>query len=139
MKKFFLNCDGGSRGNPGPSASGAVLFDADDVMVDERGEYLGIQTNNFAEYHAVIIGIQMALEHGATELHIRLDSMLIVQQMNGKYKIKAPNLAIKNAQIHELLKKMDKFSFVHVYREHNKAADAMVNKVLDVQTGHKKR
>jgi ribonuclease HI len=131
--KAILNCDGGSRGNPGPAASGAVLFDLNEQIIDKRGKYLGIQTNNIAEYTAVIIGIEMALENGVEELRIRLDSELIVKQMNGIYKVKHPALQVKYNEIQALLKKLKSYSFEHVYREKNKDADRMVNKVLDAE------
>lgn len=130
---FFLNCDGGSRGNPGPSSSGAVLFDDNEKIIDSVGEYLGIKTNNYAEYNAVSIGIKMALKNAVEDITIRLDSQLIVRQMSGMYKIKSPHLILIQNEINGLLKYFTTYQFKHVYREFNKDADSVVNEVLDKQ------
>lgn len=123
--------DGGSRGNPGPSASGFVLMDQSETVIYEGGTFLGITTNNVAEYQAVYLALEKALELGATVVDVRLDSLLVVNQMNGIYKIKHPDLIPINSRIHELMQQFDRVSFVHVRREFNTLADGMVNKILD--------
>ncbi len=129
-----LFTDGGSRGNPGPSASGFVLYDEQDIVVYAGGEYLGITTNNQAEYQAVRLGIKKALEYKPKELKIFMDSLLVVNQMNGVFKIKNRDLWPIHSDIKALIQKISKVTFTHVPRELNKEADAEVNKVLDSAT-----
>ena len=125
--------DGGSRGNPGPSASGFVVMNEAGEVVSEGGAYLGITTNNVAEYQAVYLGLERAQELGAKVIDFRMDSLLVVNQMNGMWKIKNPDLAIIHNRIKELSGQFDKVTFSHVRREYNKLADGMVNKILDAQ------
>lgn len=136
--RLFLSTDGGSRGNPGPAAAGYVLTDANGSVVKERGEYLGETTNNVAEYTAVIHGLQSALELGANEIVIQMDSELIVRQMSGVYKIKQPHLQELAQEVLRLLRQFSYYEFKHVLREHNKAADRQVNLALDKALGIKK-
>lgn len=123
--------DGGSRGNPGPSASGFVVMDDNEQVIHEGGLYLGITTNNQAEYHGVQLGLEKALELGAKHVDFRIDSMLVVNQMNGVYTIKNRELWPINERIHELVSQFDKVTFTHVKREFNQLADGMVNKILN--------
>ncbi len=123
--------DGGSRGNPGPSASGFVIMNEQEHVVHEGGMYLGITTNNQAEYHGVRLGLEKALEMGAKTVDFRLDSLLVVNQMNGIYKIKNRDLWPIHERIKELVGEFDKVTFMHVRREFNQLADGMVNKILD--------
>lgn len=127
--------DGGSRGNPGPSASGYVLLGMDNQVLVERGVYLGKTTNNQAEYKAVQFGLEDALGRGARTVEIYLDSLLVVNQMNGVFKIKNEELKPIHRAIQDLWPKFDKLTFTHVPRELNKLADAEVNKCLDAQAG----
>ena len=129
-----LFTDGGSRGNPGPSASGFVIYDEQDILLYSGGEYLGITTNNQAEYQAVRLGMKKALEYSPKELKIFMDSLLVVNQMNGIFKIKNRDLWPIHSDIKTLMAKIPKVSFTHVPREMNKEADAEVNKVLDSAT-----
>lgn len=123
--------DGGSRGNPGPSASGFVLYDSDDKILYTGGEYIGVTTNNQAEYRAVLLGLEQAKTIGARTIHVYMDSLLVVNQMTGIFKIKNRDLWPINDAIHTLIKDFDKVTFTHVPRELNKAADAEVNRILD--------
>jgi len=127
-----LYADGGSRGNPGPSASGYVLMDMSGRIVLKAGEYLGVTTNNQAEYQALKLGLEHALQDfHSRDMHVYMDSMLVVNQMKGIFKIKNRDLwPIHNACV-ELAKKFDKISFDHVPRELNKLADEEVNKAMD--------
>lgn len=125
--------DGGSRGNPGPSAAGFVIMNSYDQVLHEGGMYLGITTNNQAEYHGVRLGLEKALEVGARTVDFRIDSLLVVNQMNGIYKIKNRELWPINERIHELVIQFDKVTFSHVKREFNQLADGMVNKILNAQ------
>lgn len=129
--------DGGSRGNPGPSAAGYVIFDSSQRAVAEGGEYLGVTTSHQAEYHGVRIGLERALEMGYKQVELRIDSMLVVNQMRGSYKIKNRELWPVHERIREIMKQFDRVSFNHVQREFNKLADGMVNKTLDAHTREK--
>lgn len=123
--------DGGSRGNPGPSAAGFVLMNSQQEVIAEGGEYLGITTNNQAEYHGVRIALERAIELGYKHIRFNVDSMLVVNQMKGVYKIKNRELWPVHERIRELLTNFDKVTFAHVPRERNQLADGMVNRTLD--------
>ena len=127
-----LYADGGSRGNPGPSASGYVLMDMSGRIVLRAGQYLGVTTNNQAEYQALKLGLQRAYyDYHASEVHVYMDSMMVVNQMKHIFKIKNRDLwPVHNACV-DLVKKFDKVSFDHVPRELNKIADEEVNKAMD--------
>ncbi len=128
-----LFADGGSRGNPGPSASGFVLLDMNDHVFVEKGEYLGITTNNQAEYQALKFGLEEAHRLGVQEVNVFLDSLLVVNQMKGIFKVKNRDLYPIHEAIKELCTQFKRVSFTHVPRELNKLADAMVNETLDAQ------
>lgn len=130
-----LFADGGSRGNPGPSATGYVILDTDDQILQQSGEYLGITTNNQAEYQAVKLGLEKAHSLGCRHVDVYLDSLLVVNQMKGIFKVKNRDLWPIHEAIKELAKGFSKVTFTHVPREFNKLADAEVNKVLDAQRG----
>jgi mutator protein MutT len=123
--------DGGSRGNPGPSAAGFIMLDSRQLVIAEGGEYLGITNNNLAEYHGVRLGLEEAEKLGYKKVDFKLDSMLVVNQMKGYYKIKNRELWPVHEQIRARMTKFDRVSFTHVRREFNKLADGMVNKTLD--------
>ena len=131
FKTAVIYSDGGSRGNPGPSAAGFVVMNERGEVVSEGGAYLGITTNNIAEYQAVYLGLERAQELGVRVIDFRMDSQLVASQMNGLYKIKHPDLAIIHHRISELAGRFDKVTFSHVRREYNKLADGVVNKILD--------
>jgi ribonuclease HI len=132
MQDLKLFCDGGSRGNPGKAASGYVLFD-NDKIVYEGGKYLGIATNNEAEWQAVTLGCKYVLDtYGAgVTLEVYLDSELVQKQITGLYKVKHPNLKPFFEEIKQLQKQFGSISFTHVYRASNKDADRVVNEILD--------
>jgi ribonuclease HI len=130
-QKIILYADGGSRGNPGPSASGFVLLDEQQNVLVDRGVYLGITTNNQAEYQALKFGLEEARKMGAQEVDIRLDSLLVVNQMKGIFKIKNRELWPVHEAIKGLVGGFRKVTFTHVPRELNKMADAAVNRTLD--------
>ncbi len=132
-KEIKMFADGGSRGNPGPSASGYVLMDMDNNVLTEKGIYLGITTNNQAEYQAVKFGLEDALKNGAREVAVYLDSLLVVNQMKGVFKIKNRDLWPIHVAIQDIIKQLKKVNFTHVPRELNKLADAEVNKALDAE------
>ncbi len=125
--------DGGSRGNPGPSAAGFVIVNNQQELVEQGGEYLGITTNSVAEYHGVRLGLERALELGLKRIDFRVDSMLVVNQMNGVYTIKNRELWPIHERIRQLVRQFEVVKFSHVKREFNQLADGMVNKTLDAR------
>lgn len=123
--------DGGSRGNPGPAASGAVLYSEDGEEIATVHKYLGIDTNNQAEYTAIVIGLEKAKLLGAKIIDLYMDSELAVKQLKGEYRVKNPEIAKRFLEVKNLITCFDSVKIKHVRRELNKAADALVNKVLD--------
>lgn len=130
-KKLKLYSDGGSRGNPGPSACGFVLLDMDGKIVADDGFYMGVATNNIAEYTGLLRGLEAARKLGVREVDCYLDSMLVVNQMRGIFKIKNRDLWPVHDAIKDLLPSFKSVRFTHVPREHNTLADAAVNRALD--------
>ena len=128
---LIIYTDGGSRGNPGPSASGYVIYTSEMLMLKEGGEYLGITTNNQAEYQAVKTALEEARKLGAVEVNCFMDSLLVVNQLLGIYKVKNRDLWPIYSSIKELLAEFNSYSIKHVPRKENSAADSMVNKILD--------
>jgi mutator protein MutT len=133
---IVIYSDGGSRGNPGPSAAGYVVLNSMQEVIAEGGEYLGITTNNQAEYQGVRLGLEKAIELGFKKVDFKLDSMLVVNQMKGYYKIKNRELWPINERIRMLMTKFDRVTFTHVNRQFNQLADGMVNKTLDAHKKH---
>lgn len=139
VEKVIIYTDGGSRGNPGPSASGYVIMDeAKNVLVD-KGVYLGITTNNQAEYQALKFALEEALKMRAREVSVYMDSMLVVNQMKGIFKVKNRDLWPIHDAIKQLAAKFQKIQFTQVPRELNKLADAAVNRVLDEAQAQKQK
>lgn len=140
FKEITINTDGGSRGNPGPSAIGVVIK-SENQTIGEISEYLGVTTNNVAEYSAVLKALKYLDQNKikAEKITFILDSELVVKQINGLYKVKLPHLQELNQKIKSQIsmlitqKQIQKFAFVNVLREKNKEADALVNSCLDSQ------
>lgn len=126
-----LFADGGSRGNPGPAASGAVLLEPGGELLEEIGAYLGVATNNVAEWTALLIGLEAAVNRGIRRLAVRLDSELVVKQLRGEYRVKHAGLQPLYRRARVLLRKFDEIDIRHVPRKQNVLADALVNRVLD--------
>lgn len=133
LKEAKLFSDGGSRGNPGPSAIAFVICKMDDSVVEKSGEYIGITTNNQAEYQAVKAGLTKAHELRVKKLIVNLDSELVVKQLNGQYKIKNQALLPHFNHAKRLAAKFDEIIFQHVPRVLNAMADKEVNRILDQQ------
>jgi probable phosphoglycerate mutase len=136
--KLLLNTDGGSRGNPGPAAYGYVIQDITDlgavIILEKCGNYLGITTNNIAEYQGLLDGVKWVITHYPdAELQIKMDSLLIVNQVKGLYKVKSPGLFPIWQEVRGLLSRLPKWSIEHTYREGNSLADSLVNEALDNQ------
>jgi ribonuclease HI/pterin-4a-carbinolamine dehydratase len=132
-KHIKLYADGGSRGNPGPSASGYVLLDTEDNIIMKSGVYLGITTNNQAEYQSLKFGLTEARKIGAQEVDVYMDSLLVVNQMKGLFKVKNRDLWPIHVAIKELANHFKKVTYTHVPREMNKLSDAEVNETLDAE------
>lgn len=137
MKKLTINTDGGSRGNPGDAAIGYVVYE-DGKLVKKHGEYIGIKTNNEAEYQAVINVLEWVEKNYTKDnpplLEFKLDSNLVVNQIKGLFKIKQNHLQLLAAKVHNALKRQSlNATFSHVYREFNREADFLVNQALDLQ------
>ena len=132
--RLVVNVDGGSRGNPGPAAVGVVVRDESGEVIVDAAEPIGTATNNVAEYRALIRGIEIAAENGATELELRGDSELVVKQVRGEYRVKDANLKPLHAEVRSKLSAFGVWSFNHVRREQNAEADALVNQALDAYT-----
>jgi ribonuclease HI len=128
------NIDGGARGNPGPSAYGVVVRDSKGEIIAELSDYLGIQTNNFAEYSGLLAVLEFAVRQNHVSLKVLSDSELLVRQMQGRYKVKSPGLIDLYDRARALVRKLEQFSIEHVLREYNREADKLVNKVLDNRT-----
>jgi len=131
VSRLVVNVDGGARGNPGPAAVGIVVRTADGEVVAEVSERIGVATNNVAEYRALLRGIELAREHGASELEIYGDSELVVKQVRGEYRVKDAGLKPLHAEARKALAELGEWSFDHVRRENNAHADELVNEALD--------
>ncbi len=130
-KLLIINTDGGARGNPGPAGAGVVIRNEQQEIIGRHKKYLGEQTNNFAEYQALILALEEAAKLGADNLIINMDSELIVRQMQGRYKIKEPTLKVLAGEVFRLGRNFKNVAFNHVFRELNKEADALVNQAID--------
>jgi ribonuclease HI len=128
---LVAHSDGGARGNPGPAGYGVVIEDQAGHKVAQLSEYLGHQTNNFAEYQGLIAALEYALEHGPKALKLISDSELLVRQIKGIYKVRNSTLRDLHARAQELIAKLDWFSIGHALREHNREADRLANEAMD--------
>ncbi|MBI2551585.1 ribonuclease HI family protein [Candidatus Uhrbacteria bacterium] len=139
--KVRIYTDGGSRGNPGPSGAGAVIYKLKDgeegKIIGEVSEFLGKATNNQAEYTAIILGLQLAKTLNAKEVDLVMDSELAVKQINGEYRVKNQDLANKFLSVKNLMAQFTRVHVRHVRREYNKVADKLVNEAIDKGLGGK--
>jgi len=129
--KLVVNVDGGARGNPGPAAVAAVATDDEGQVVGERNAYIGEATNNVAEYRALLLGLELARELGATEVEVINDSELVARQIGGEYKVKHAGLKPLFIEAMRELREFDSWAVRAVRREHNERADELVNEALD--------
>jgi len=132
---LIAHSDGGARGNPGPAGYGVVIKDESGRKVATLSEYLGHQTNNFAEYQGLIAALEYAIEHGPKALKLISDSELLVRQIKGIYKVKNATLQDLHGRAKELIGQLDWFSIGHALREHNQEADRLANEAMDKGTG----
>jgi ribonuclease HI len=129
--KARLFTDGGARGNPGPAAAAYVIETEDGTVLAAHGEAIGVQTNNVAEYRALVAGLEKARELGLTELEVVSDSELLVKQMRGEYKVKNEALRELSVQATRIAHQVGEVRYTAVRREHNELADRLVNEALD--------
>lgn len=128
---IIANIDGGSRGNPGPAGFGVSVARPDGTIVAEFGDAIGVATNNVAEYRGLIAALRYATEHGHAGLTIRSDSLLLVCQMRGEYRVKNPGLKVLHAEAQRLVAGLGHVRFEHVRRELNERADRLANEAMD--------
>jgi len=129
----IIYTDGGARGNPGPAAAGGVIVNAGGTLVAEVSEYIGVATNNVAEYRALILTLRRALDEGCLSVDIRMDSELVVRQLEGKYRVKDVKMRPLHAAAVKLLALFERAEVRHIRRDENKLADKLVNAVLDAR------
>ena len=129
--KLVVHVDGGARGNPGPAAAAAVLSTADGDVLDEAHEYLGVATNNVAEYRGLLLGLRRARELGADEIEVVNDSELVAKQVNGIYKVKHRDMKPLHAEARDALTAFEAWKIRSVPRAENARADELVNEALD--------
>lgn len=125
------HCDGGARGNPGPAGYGALIQDANGMVIAELSEFLGIRTNNFAEYSGLLGCLQFALDNGHRRLRVVSDSELMVKQIQGKYQVKSPDLKPLYEEAKRRIARLEKFEISHALRHKNKDADRLANEAMD--------
>ena len=134
--RLVIHTDGAARGTPGPAGAGAVLRDAaDGSLVAEIATFLGVRTNNYAEWTAVELALEEALAHGAAHVDLRLDSELVARQISGRYRVKHPDLKPIHGRVMALLARIGSYSVGHVPRELNKEADRLSNVAIDQPRG----
>jgi ribonuclease HI len=132
---LIAHSDGGARGNPGPAGYGVVIKDETGKQVAALSQYLGPQTNNFAEYQGLIAALEYALQHGPKALKLISDSELLVRQIKGIYKVKNATLQELHGRAQELIAQLEWFSIGHALREHNREADRLANEAMDKGMG----
>jgi len=125
------HCDGGARGNPGPAGYGAEITGPDGGVIAELSEFLGIRTNNYAEYAGLLASLQFALDHHHPRLRVISDSELMVKQIQGKYKVNSPDLKPLWQESKSRIARLEAFEITHALRHKNKAADALANQAMD--------
>ncbi len=134
-RHLIAHSDGGARGNPGPAGYGVVIQDEKGQKVAALSQYLGHQTNNFAEYQGLIAALEYAIEHGHRALKVISDSELLVRQIKGIYKVKNATLQELHGRAKQLIAQLEWFSIDHALREHNREADDLANQAMDKGTG----
>lgn len=129
--EFFIHADGASRGNPGDAGAGAVISDSRGRTVKEVKCFLGMTSNNVAEYRALILALEKAWELGVRKVTVSLDSELVVRQLRGDYRVREPHLKILHQKAREILNRFSQYSILHIPREENRRADQLANEAID--------
>jgi probable phosphoglycerate mutase len=127
----IAHCDGGARGNPGPAGYGAILQDSDGHVLAELSGFLGVRSNNVAEYAGLLACLDWALQHRHPRLRVISDSLLMVRQMEGRFKVKSPDLRPLWEQARQRAARLDQFEIAHALRHKNKDADRLANLAMD--------
>jgi ribonuclease HI len=135
ISELVVHADGASRGNPGPAAAAVVAYDTEGTELTSRAKRLGKATNNSAEYSACLLALELAADFGVPKVTVRMDSELVVRQMNGEYRIKNENLAVLAAKVRELAAGFESCVWEYVPRARNAAADKLANEILDEKAG----
>ena len=132
-KSVWINahCDGGARGNPGPAGYGALITDDHGIVLAELSDFLGIRTNNYAEYSGLLACLQYALDHHHHRLRVVSDSELMVKQIQGKYKVNSPDLKLLWQEARNRIARLEAFEISHALRHKNKDADRLANEAMD--------
>ncbi|SHH35198.1 ribonuclease HI [Caloranaerobacter azorensis DSM 13643] len=133
MRKAIIHTDGGSRGNPGLAGIGVIIYDESKNVVLELSQYIGIQTNNVAEYKALVRALELSYEMGIKDVEFYMDSELVVKQIKGEYKVKNERMKPFYEIANSLISQFDNFSIHHVRREKNKKADELANLAMDMK------
>lgn len=134
--EFFIHADGASRGNPGEAGIGAVIADTQGRTVKELRRFLGMATNNVAEYQAVIFALEKAWHLGAAKVRVYLDSELVVRQLRGEYRVREAHLQALHRQAMETLNHFSQYSIHNIPREENRRADQLANEAIDQRVHH---
>ena len=129
---YIIFTDGGSRGNPGPSGAGGIIRHPDGTVVAKISQFLGHQTNNYAEYKALYLTLCEAIKLNIVDVDVYLDSKLIVEQLNGRWKVKTLGIIPLYTETKNLIANFKSITFSHVYRKYNKEADALANQAMDL-------
>lgn len=137
--RVIAHCDGGARGNPGPAGYGAVLQTENGEMLAELSEFLGIRTNNYAEYSGLLGVLAWTLEHGYRRLRVVSDSELMVKQIQGRFKVNSPDLKPLWTEARSRIAQLDEFQITHALRHKNKEADRLANAAMDRGMGRNRR
>lgn len=137
MDSIVIFVDGASRGNPGEAGIGVAVYDNKGKLMTEISRYIGIATNNVAEYKALIEGLKVGLEMNAANIHVKSDSQLLIRQLTGIYKVKSEGLKPLHEEAGNLLKKYRKYELEHIPREYNKHADKLANE--GIENGSRKK
>ncbi|MBU6391672.1 MAG: ribonuclease HI family protein [Planctomycetota bacterium] len=131
MSKLIIHTDGASRGNPGKAGIGVAIYDKDYTLIEELCKFIGESTNNVAEYQAMIVAAQKAVDYNAAEVTFKTDSELLVRQLKGIYRVKSLNILSLYNKLTTLLNKIPAWKIQHVRREENVRADALANQGID--------
>lgn len=138
-KPIVAHIDGGSRGNPGPAAYAVVVSSQDGTQLASFSRYLGLATNNVAEYEGLLAALEYALEHNHRRLKIITDSELLARQIDGQYRVRHPNLRVLHDRAQKLIAQIEAFRIESVRREHNREADRLANEAMDAALKHKRQ
>ena len=130
-EKLYIFSDGGAKNNPGPAGIGVAIYDRNKILLQKLKKYIGVATNNQAEYQGVILALETAIKkYKSGEVVFYLDSQLVVEQLNGRYKVKNENIAPLFLKVNKLIEKIPKIQFIHIPRSKNKLADRLVNEAI---------